>query len=96
MTNLAIWHHPNKRGSQMARGRRKDTTLSPSRSLIVQRAYRDRKAKYVADLEDRCRRAEEENERLRKELEQARSESVGDSNNSELVKTHSLQKGDRN
>jgi predicted phage gp36 major capsid-like protein len=77
----------------MARGRRKDTTLSPSRSLIVQRAYRDRKAKYVADLEDRCRRAEEENERLRKELEQARSESVGDSNNSELVKSTACKKG---
>jgi len=70
----------------MARGRRKDTTLSPSRSLIVQRAYRDRKAKYVADLEDRCRRAEEENERLRKELEQARSESLGDSINSDLAR----------
>lgn len=69
----------------MPRGRRKDTTLSPSRSTVVQRAYRDRKAKYLSDLEDRCRRAEEENERLRKELEQARSETFGASINSELV-----------
>lgn len=60
----------------MTRGRRKDTTLAPSRSLVVQRAYRDRKAKYLSDLEDRCRRVEEENERLRNELELARSESA--------------------
>jgi cell shape-determining protein MreC len=70
----------------MTRGRRKDTTLSPSRSLIVQRAYRDRKAKYLADLEDRCHKAEEENKRLRKELELARSESAAASINSELVR----------
>jgi hypothetical protein len=69
----------------MTRGRRKDITLSPSRSLIVQRAYRDRKSKYLADLEDRCRKAEEENERLRKELELARSESAAASINSELA-----------
>lgn len=69
----------------MTRGRRKDTTLPPSRALIIQRAYRDRKAKYVADLEDRCRKAEQENERLRKELELARSESAVASMNSELV-----------
>jgi hypothetical protein len=37
--------------------------------LIIQRSYCDRKAKYLADLEDRCRKAEEENERLRNELE---------------------------
>ena len=85
-TNLAIWHSPNKRGSQMTRGRRKDTTLSPSRPLIVQRAYRDRKAKYLADLEDRCRKAEEENERLRNELELARSESAASIINGELVR----------
>ena len=90
MTNLAIWHRPNKRGSQMPRGRRKDTTLSPSRSTVVQRAYRDRKAKYLSDLEDRCRRAEEENERLRKELEQARSETFGASINSDLVKIRAI------
>jgi hypothetical protein len=69
----------------MTRGRRKDTTIPPSRALIIQRAYRDRKAKYLSDLEDRCRNAEEENERLRKELELARSESGVASINSELV-----------
>lgn len=52
----------------MARGRKKDLTIPPSRSLDHQRAYRDRKAKYVADLEERCRRAEAENEALRREL----------------------------
>jgi hypothetical protein len=69
----------------MTRGRRKDTTLPPSRPLAIQRAYRDRKAKYLADLEDRCRKAEEENERLRNELELARSESAASTINSELA-----------
>lgn len=69
----------------MTRGRRKDTTLPPSRPLIIQRAYRERKAKYLADLEDRCRKAEEENERLRNELELARSGSAA-SINSELAR----------
>ena len=69
----------------MTRGRRKDTTLPPSRPLIIQRAYRDRKAKYLADLEDRCRKAEEENGRLRNELELARSESAAPIINGELV-----------
>ena len=69
----------------MTRGRRKDTTLPPSRALVIQRAYRDRKARHLADLEERCRKAEEENERLRKELELARSESAVGSSNIELV-----------
>jgi len=74
---------------QMTRGRRKDSTLPPSRPLVIQRAYRDRKAKYLADLEDRCRKAEEENERLRNELELARSDSESATtvvNNSELAR----------
>jgi hypothetical protein len=70
---------------QMPRGRRKDTTIPPSRALIIQRAYRERKAKYISDLEDRCRKAEEENERLRRELELARSHSAVASINSDLV-----------
>src|SRR5579863_10370618 len=69
----------------MTRGRRKDTSLPPSRALFIQRAYRDRKAKYLSDLEERCRKAEEDNERLRKELELARSESAVGSINIELV-----------
>lgn len=52
----------------MTRGRKKDLTIPPSRSLDHQRAYRDRKAKYVADLEERCRKAEAENDALRREL----------------------------
>ncbi|KAI0297116.1 hypothetical protein BC826DRAFT_1103552 [Russula brevipes] len=68
----------------MTRGRRKDTTLPPSRALIVQRAYRDRKAKRLSDLEDRCRKAEEENERLRKELDLARSGSAVAAINSDM------------
>lgn len=70
----------------MTRGRRKDTTIPPSRALTIQRAYRDRKAKYLSDLEDRCRKAEEENERLRNELKLARSESAAPTVNSELVR----------
>jgi hypothetical protein len=69
----------------MTRGRRKDHTLPPSRALIIQREYRDRKAKHLSDLKDRCDKAEEENERLRKELEVARSESAVASINIELV-----------
>lgn len=52
----------------MTRGRKKDLTIPPSRSLDHQRAYRDRKAKYVADLEERCRKAEAESDALRREL----------------------------
>jgi len=70
----------------MTRGRRKDTTLPPSRALIVQRAYRDRKAKRLSDLEDRCRKAEEENERLRKELDLARSGSAVAAINSDMAR----------
>lgn len=53
----------------MTRGRRKDLSIPPSRALLQQRDYRARKAQYVNDLEDRARRAEEENVRLRKELD---------------------------
>jgi hypothetical protein len=70
---------------QMPRGRRKDSTIPLSRALIIQRAYRDRKAKHLSELEDRCRKAEEENERLRVELQLARSDSVVASIHSDLV-----------
>jgi len=82
----------------MTRGRRKDTTLPLSRALTIQRAYRDRKAKYIADLEDRCRKAEEENVHLREELTFARSQSPNTSSNAaELAQAcsdlmHSLQR----
>ena len=56
----------------MTRGRRKDLTIPPSRALLQQRDYRARKARYVADLEDRCRRAEDENDRLKKEVDSLR------------------------
>ena len=69
----------------MPRGRRKDSTIPLSRTLIIQRAYRDRKAKHLSELEDRCRKAEEENERLRVELQLARSDSAVASINSDLV-----------
>ncbi|EIN07860.1 hypothetical protein PUNSTDRAFT_135377 [Punctularia strigosozonata HHB-11173 SS5] len=52
----------------MARGRKRDLTIQASRSLVLQRAYRDRKAKYVAELEERCSKAEAENEQLKQEL----------------------------
>lgn len=53
----------------MTRGRRKDLTIPPSRALLQQRDYRARKAQYVTDLEERVRRVEEENARLRKEVD---------------------------
>lgn len=57
----------------MTRGRKKDLTIPPSRALAQQRDYRARKARYISDLEDRCRAADEENARLRKELALART-----------------------
>ncbi|PIL36150.1 hypothetical protein GSI_01810 [Ganoderma sinense ZZ0214-1] len=53
----------------MTRGRRKDMTIPPSRALLQQRDYRARKAQYLADLELRVKKAEEENLVLRKEVE---------------------------
>ncbi|PIL29281.1 transcription factor [Ganoderma sinense ZZ0214-1] len=53
----------------MTRGRRKDMTIPPSRGLTQQRDYRARKAQYVADLEVRAKKAEEENIFLRKEVQ---------------------------
>lgn len=52
----------------MPRGRKKDLTKPPARSLIQQRDYRDRKARYISDLEERCRKAEEENVTLKEEI----------------------------
>ncbi|TFK25532.1 hypothetical protein FA15DRAFT_686976 [Coprinopsis marcescibilis] len=57
----------------MTRGRKKDLTIPPTRSLVQQRDYRARKASYIADLEQRCQKAEEENARLRNELDLARA-----------------------
>ncbi|KAJ3477977.1 hypothetical protein NLI96_g10085 [Meripilus lineatus] len=53
----------------MTRGRRKDMSIPPSRALLQQRDYRARKAQHVADLEERCRRLDTENNELRKEVE---------------------------
>lgn len=53
----------------MTRGRRKDMTIPPSRALLQQRDYRARKAAYLADLEVRVKKAEDENVLLRQEVE---------------------------
>ncbi|OJT15781.1 hypothetical protein TRAPUB_4329 [Trametes pubescens] len=53
----------------MTRGRRKDMTIPPSRALLQQRDYRARKAQYLADLEHRVKKAEEENMVLRQEVD---------------------------
>lgn len=57
----------------MVRGRKKNLTVPPTRQLTLQRDYRARKAQYLSELEERCSRAEEENARLRRELELARA-----------------------
>lgn len=57
----------------MTRGRKKDLTIPPTRALVQQRDYRARRAQYVSDLEDRCRRVEEENTRLRNDLAAVRT-----------------------
>ncbi|KAF8842988.1 hypothetical protein BDN67DRAFT_251883 [Paxillus ammoniavirescens] len=64
----------------MVRGRKKDLTTPPSRALTQQRDYRARKAQYLCELQQRCARAEEENARLRRELEIARAASNVPSN----------------
>ncbi|KAI0775679.1 hypothetical protein BD413DRAFT_470728 [Trametes elegans] len=53
----------------MTRGRRKDMTIPPSRALLQQRDYRARKAQYLADLEVRVKKAEEDNALLRQQVE---------------------------
>jgi len=57
----------------MTRGRKKDLTLPPSRTLSQQRDYRVRRAQYLSDLEGRYRRLESENEELREELHLVKS-----------------------
>ncbi|KJA27674.1 hypothetical protein HYPSUDRAFT_83398 [Hypholoma sublateritium FD-334 SS-4] len=57
----------------MTRGRKKDLTIPPTRSLTQQRDYRARKANYVSELESHCRRVEEENAELKKELVDVRA-----------------------
>ncbi|KAK7051387.1 hypothetical protein VNI00_004887 [Paramarasmius palmivorus] len=57
----------------MTRGRKKDLTIPPSRALTQQRDYRARKAQYLSDLETRCERLQEENDRLREELSSLRA-----------------------
>lgn len=57
----------------MTRGRKRDTTIPPSRELALQRAYRDRRAAHVAEIEARIRTVEEENKQLKAEVEQLRS-----------------------
>ncbi|OCH95140.1 hypothetical protein OBBRIDRAFT_810052 [Obba rivulosa] len=54
----------------MTRGRRKDLTIPPSRALLQQRDYRARKAQYLAELEERCQKAEAENALLKKEIDE--------------------------
>ncbi|KAH8921940.1 hypothetical protein BT69DRAFT_1351282 [Atractiella rhizophila] len=49
----------------MKRGRKQDDTLPPSRSRDVQRAFRARRAAYIANLEQRVKELEEENAALK-------------------------------
>ena len=60
----------------MTRGRKKDLTIPPTRSLTQQRDYRARKANYVNQLELHCRKIEEENAELKKELVDVRARLV--------------------
>jgi hypothetical protein len=56
----------------MTRGRKRDHTIPRTRSLTLQRDFRARKAQYISNLESRCKAIEEENVRLREELELAK------------------------
>ncbi|KAN0063579.1 hypothetical protein ACQY0O_004027 [Thecaphora frezii] len=52
----------------MGRGRRPNLSLEPTRSLQTQRAFRQRKAEHLANLEESVKRLTEENGRLRRLL----------------------------
>ncbi|KAJ3992850.1 hypothetical protein F5050DRAFT_845188 [Lentinula boryana] len=54
----------------MVRGRKRDMSAPLTRSLILQRDYRARKAKYISDLEARCQKLENDNSRLSKEVKE--------------------------
>ncbi|KAJ3775208.1 hypothetical protein FB446DRAFT_422122 [Lentinula raphanica] len=56
----------------MVRGRKKDMTIPVSRTIALQRDYRERKARYVADLEDKCRSLEDQNAQLIQEVKELR------------------------
>nr|THU76810.1 hypothetical protein K435DRAFT_974277 [Dendrothele bispora CBS 962.96] len=58
----------------MVRGRKRDVAAPLTRSLILQRDYRARKAQYVADLEAKVRKFEQQNESLTKEVEDLRTQ----------------------
>ncbi|PWN88525.1 hypothetical protein FA10DRAFT_268710 [Acaromyces ingoldii] len=49
----------------MGRGRRPDTTLEPSRQLLTQRAFRQRRAAHLSELETRVKDLERENAELK-------------------------------
>lgn len=49
----------------MARGRRPDNSLEPSRQLLTQRAFRQRRAAHLAELEAKVRKLERENASLK-------------------------------
>jgi hypothetical protein len=49
----------------MTRGRRPDAGLEPSRQLLTQRAFRQRRAAYLADLEEKITKLERENAALK-------------------------------
>lgn len=53
----------------MVRGRKRDVGAPLTRSLVLQRDYRARKAQYVSDLETRCQKLENDNNKLSKEVE---------------------------
>ncbi|KAF9056921.1 hypothetical protein BDP27DRAFT_1408499 [Rhodocollybia butyracea] len=57
----------------MVRGRKRDVSAPLTRSLVLQRDYRARKAKYISDLESRCHKLEIDKERLSKEVEDLKS-----------------------
>lgn len=54
-----------KRDEKMARGRRPDNSLEPSRQLLTQRAFRQRRAAHLAELEAKVRNLERENSALK-------------------------------
>jgi len=70
----------------MTRGRKKNLNLPLSRSLEQQRAFRARRAQHIASLEERCHKAEAENELLRREIADLRAIGAPNNTNPELLR----------
>lgn len=79
----------------MVRGRKKDLSIPLTRTLAQQREYRARRTQYIEHLEERCKAAEEECQRLREELATVKSAKLIDAH-PQIVSYNSKNSTDNN